>query len=63
MVANQGGLSNCSRVEVNYGAGDFAVPALRWGPGYRIYLAKGGESLIVLFGGGTKGRQHAELCF
>lgn len=24
------------------------------GPGYRIYLAKSGDSLIVLFGGGTK---------
>lgn len=27
MVANLGGLSNCSRVELNYGVGDFAVPA------------------------------------
>jgi putative addiction module killer protein len=33
----------------------------RWGPGYRIYLAKDGESLIVLFGGGTKRRQQADI--
>jgi hypothetical protein len=32
MFANRGGLSNCSRVELNYGAGDFAVPAFAsWG--------------------------------
>ena len=32
MVANRGGLSNCSRVELNYGVGDFAVPAFAsWG--------------------------------
>lgn len=31
-----------------------------WGPGYRIYLAKDGEELIILFGGGTKrGQQKA----
>ena len=27
MLANHGGLSNRSRVELNYGAGDFAMPA------------------------------------
>jgi putative addiction module killer protein len=32
-----------------------------WGPGYGIYLAKDGESLIVLFGGGTKRRQQADI--
>jgi len=32
-----------------------------WGPGYRIYLAKDGESLIVLFSGGTKRRQQADI--
>jgi len=32
-----------------------------WGPGYRIYLAKDGEELIVLFGGGTKKRQDADI--
>jgi|GEM_PF-2204319 len=32
------------------------------GSGYRIYLAKPGESLIVLFGGGAKRRQQADIC-
>lgn len=32
-----------------------------WGPGYRMYLAKDGEKLIVLFGGGTKQRQQADI--
>jgi putative addiction module killer protein len=32
-----------------------------WGPGYRIYIAKDGESLIVLFGGGAKKRQQADI--
>jgi putative addiction module killer protein len=32
-----------------------------WGPGYRIYLAKDGDTLIVLFGGGTKRGQQADI--
>lgn len=32
-----------------------------WGPGYRIYLAADGDSLIVLFGGGTKATQKADI--
>jgi putative addiction module killer protein len=32
-----------------------------WGPGYRIYLAQDGKALIVLFGGGTKQRQQADV--
>ena len=32
-----------------------------WGPGYRIYLAKDGEALIILLGGGTKKRQQADI--
>lgn len=32
-----------------------------WGPGYRIYLAKDGERLIVLFGGGTKRNQQGDI--
>ena len=32
-----------------------------WGPGYRIYLARDGEALLVLLGGGTKKRQQADI--
>jgi len=34
-----------------------------WGPGYRIYLAQDGARLIVLFGGGTKRRQQADVAW
>ena len=32
-----------------------------WGPGYRIYLAKDGDKLIVLLGGGTKKGQQSDI--
>jgi putative addiction module killer protein len=32
-----------------------------WCPGYRIYLAKDGDTLIVLFGGGTKRVQQRDI--
>ena len=32
-----------------------------WGPGYRIYLAKDGEHLVILLGGGTKRRQQVDI--
>jgi putative addiction module killer protein len=32
-----------------------------WGPGYRICLAKDGDTLIVLFGGGTKRGQQRDI--
>jgi DNA-binding phage protein len=32
-----------------------------WGPGYRLYLAEDGRELIILFGGGTKRRQQADI--
>jgi len=32
-----------------------------WGPGYRIYLAKDGDALIILLGGGTKKRQRRDI--
>lgn len=34
---------------------------ISWGPGYRIYLARDGNALIVLFGGGTKRRQRGDI--
>jgi putative addiction module killer protein len=51
-------LGNTSNVKWFSGIGEYVID---WGPGYRIYLAKDGESLIVLFGGGTKKRQQADI--
>jgi putative addiction module killer protein len=32
-----------------------------WGPGYRVYLAKNGDSLVLLFCDGAKRRQRADV--
>ena len=32
-----------------------------YGPGYRIYLGKDGERLVILLGGGTKKRQGVDI--
>ncbi len=32
-----------------------------WGPGYRVYLGKDGEKLVILLGGGTKKRQQNDI--
>ncbi len=32
-----------------------------WGPGYRVYMAKDGQTLILLLGGGTKARQQQDI--
>lgn len=50
-------LGNTSNIEWFRGIGEYKID---WGPGYRIYLAKDGESLIILYGGSTKkGQQKA----
>jgi putative addiction module killer protein len=50
-------LGNTSNIEWFRGIGEYKID---WGPGYRIYLAKEGEALIVLFGGSSKkGQQKA----
>lgn len=50
-------LGNISNVEWFRGIGEYKID---WGPGYRIYFAKDGEALIILFGGSTKkGQQKA----
>ena len=50
-------LGNTSNVEWFRGIGEYKID---WGPGYRIYLAKDGETLIILLGGSTKkGQQKA----
>jgi putative addiction module killer protein len=51
-------LGNTSSVKWFAGIGEYVID---WGPGYRIYLAKDGETLMVLFGGGTKRRQQADI--
>lgn len=51
-------LGNTSNVKWFSGIGEYVID---WGPGYRIYLAKDGDSLIVLFGGGTKRRQQSDI--
>jgi putative addiction module killer protein len=40
------------------GIGEYRID---WGPGYRIYLAKDGDDLIILFGGGTKKSQRGDI--
>ena len=51
-------LGNTSNIKWFSGIGEFIID---WSPGYRIYLAKDGDALIVLFGGGTKRRQQSDI--
>ena len=51
-------LGNTSSVKWFDGMGEYVID---WGPGYRLYLAKDGETLIVLFGGGTKRGQQRDI--
>jgi putative addiction module killer protein len=41
--------------------GAFGEYRLDWGPGYRIYLARDRDAVIILFGGGTKNRQQKDI--
>lgn len=34
---------------------------LDFGPGFRIYLAQDGDTLVILLGGGTKKRQSLDI--
>lgn len=49
---------NLSKVEWFRGIGEYKID---WGPGYRVYLAKDGQRIIVLLGGGTKKRQQKDI--
>ena len=51
-------VGNTSNVKWFDGIGEYRID---WGPGYRIYLVQDGQDLIVLFGGGTKKRQHEDI--
>lgn len=52
----QGNLSNAKGV----GAGVFEC-RIDFGPGYRVYFGKDGDTLIILFGGGIKKRQQKDI--
>ena len=52
-------LGNVSNVKwIGGGLGEYRID---WGPGYRLYLMRDGEELIILFAGGTKRRQQADI--
>lgn len=51
-------MGNISNVKWFDGIGEYVID---WGPGYRIYLAKDGDQLIILFGGGTKRGQQRDI--
>jgi putative addiction module killer protein len=42
------------------GAGVFEL-RLDFGPGYRVYFGKDGETIVILLGGGTKKRQQTDV--
>ena len=52
----QGNFSNVKGV----GSGVFEC-RIDFGPGYRVYLGKDGERLVILLGGGTKKRQQRDI--
>lgn len=52
-------LGNTSNLKwIGAGLGEYRID---WGPGYRLYLAHDGDELIILFVGGTKKRQQADI--
>ena len=52
----QGNFSNAKSV----GAGVYEY-RVDFGPGYRIYVGKDGDCLVILVGGGTKKRQQEDI--
>lgn len=51
-------LGNTSQIKWFRGIGEYVID---WGPGYRIYLARDGDELIVLFGGSSKRDQQKAI--
>jgi putative addiction module killer protein len=49
---------NLSNIKWFSGIGELKI---NWGPGYRVYLLKDGELLIVLLGGGSKRNQQRDI--
>lgn len=52
-------LGNFSRVR-GVGEGVFEIK-IDFGPGYRVYFGKDGETIVILLHGGTKKRQQADI--
>ena len=52
----QGNTSNLKPIK-----GAFQEIRIDWGPGYRVYVGKDGDTLIILLGGGTKQRQQKDI--
>jgi putative addiction module killer protein len=51
-------LGNTSNVKWIGTIGEYRID---WGPGYRLYLGRDGEMLIILLIGGIKKRQQADI--
>jgi putative addiction module killer protein len=51
-------MGNTSNVKWIGTIGEYRID---WGPGYRLYLGKDGEALIILLVGGTKKRQQTDI--
>jgi putative addiction module killer protein len=51
-------LGNLSEIKWFSGIGELRI---HHGPGYRVYIAKDGEKLLLLFCGGTKHRQALDI--
>jgi putative addiction module killer protein len=52
----QGNLSNAKGV-----GGGVLEYRIDFGPGYRVYFGRDGETIIILLGGGTKKRQDNDI--
>jgi putative addiction module killer protein len=52
----QGNLSNAKTV-----GGGVLEYRIDWGPGYRVYFGRDGETLVILLTGGTKKRQQRDI--
>lgn len=58
VVSTRLSMGNTSSVKWFSGIGEYRID---WGPGYRVYLAKDDDALIVLYGGGTKKSQPKDI--
>ena len=52
----QGNLSNVK--PIGEGVLEYRID---WGPGYRVYIGRDGEALVILLAGGTKKRQQRDI--